>query len=902
MPDCAFEVTTTNRYTIDTQEASVTARRNIPKGELIRYLSGIQVPITSEELDELDITRRDFSIVMSSRKRTPSLFLGPARFANHDCDANARLTTRGSSGMAVVAVKDIEVGEEITVTYGEDYFGVDNCECLCATCEDSRRNGWAKGSATADGVTEVNMPERPYRFRGSRKRPNAASRSGSASLASTPDAGTPSRKRKLNSLQEGLSLSASSKSLKSSRGDETKIGRTPSKLSRELQVDDLIEPANQNILLINPGTSSVVSVGTSNSAGRSPVSEASTAPTSSSSDAISPTWETSSRPKADATLLNTSHTITSSATLLFNVEDMLPAEVSDDSELSDLESVLDLDDSVRNTGQVPGQNVVLSIAQVNDIASTAPQATPTALQVNSTIEAELVASFPRASTEEEDDDDDDEDEVSVRVPGDYTLTRALLSKPYSRWVRCQNCEDDFVQTDAYQTRSSCPRCERHSKLYGYQWPKTDKAGKHDTEERILDHRTVHRFVYADEEKTIRRGKKGLESLRVSASATQESVEPEEERSAPMTRGRKRPAPDVVESPPKRRRQARMKTEVSESAASDDDPPMQQKKGMRRGRKVVSKEEDVADTEDKEEEEASRSKRRYVWSGKYVGKNSKTIRKYSRNGGAAATTVVKPTTVTEPTASSRRSNRRHTTDALPAAARELTPPPVQKRKYVHSGKYSKYNRNPADSTSKSTPNKPLSSSKAKTKALTSAAAVEPHPSTLQPQSQKREYVRSGLYANSKPQPSHAEEEDEEDEEVAETVPLPPSRAQRGRPRAKRSSGAADEDEEVEAEKTSSGTTCAMVVSAIAVRRSVGKLRRPTRRGAFVAAAAARDLEDDDLVGDIIEVKHELSVGVDADAGRGEGDVSSMEGVAAAARPGEEEGLRRTTRVRRPRVTM
>ena len=128
MPDCPFEVGTTNRYTLVTHEAAVFARKDIKKGEVIKYLSGIQVPITKEELEELDLKNRDFSIVMSSRRRTPSLFLGPARFSNHDCEANARLSTIGPHGMQIVSVRNIEVGEEITVTYGEDYFGDDNHE------------------------------------------------------------------------------------------------------------------------------------------------------------------------------------------------------------------------------------------------------------------------------------------------------------------------------------------------------------------------------------------------------------------------------------------------------------------------------------------------------------------------------------------------------------------------------------------------------------------------------------------------------------------------------------------------------------------------------------------------------------------------------------------------------
>ena len=65
-----------------------------------------------------------------------------------------------------------------------------------------------------------------------------------------------------------------------------------------------------------------------------------------------------------------------------------------------------------------------------------------------------------------------------------------------------------MQQNAYFTRSSCPRCERHSKLYGYMWPKTDKEGRDDKEERVLDHRTVHRFIRPEEERSIRKRDRG----------------------------------------------------------------------------------------------------------------------------------------------------------------------------------------------------------------------------------------------------------------------------------------------------------------------------------------------------------------------------------------------------------
>ena len=101
-----------------THEAAVTARRYIKKGEVVKYLCGIQVVMTEEEEAHIKSSRRDFSIVISSRSGAASLFLGPARFANHDCGANARLRTTGSAGMEIYAIQDIEVGDEITVSYG----------------------------------------------------------------------------------------------------------------------------------------------------------------------------------------------------------------------------------------------------------------------------------------------------------------------------------------------------------------------------------------------------------------------------------------------------------------------------------------------------------------------------------------------------------------------------------------------------------------------------------------------------------------------------------------------------------------------------------------------------------------------------------------------------------------
>ena len=86
------------------------------------------------------------------------MFLGPARFANHDCDSNARLKPQGDDSMMVFALKNIEIGEEITVSYGDNYFGPDNCECLCHTCEGLERNGWTSKAAVTEPKAGSSTP------------------------------------------------------------------------------------------------------------------------------------------------------------------------------------------------------------------------------------------------------------------------------------------------------------------------------------------------------------------------------------------------------------------------------------------------------------------------------------------------------------------------------------------------------------------------------------------------------------------------------------------------------------------------------------------------------------------------------------------------------------------------
>ena len=75
----------------------------------------------------------DFSHIVNSRGKF-QVFCGPARFVNHDCDNNAVLLREGFT-IKFKVTKHIKAGQEILTSYGTNYFGEKNCECMCATCE-----------------------------------------------------------------------------------------------------------------------------------------------------------------------------------------------------------------------------------------------------------------------------------------------------------------------------------------------------------------------------------------------------------------------------------------------------------------------------------------------------------------------------------------------------------------------------------------------------------------------------------------------------------------------------------------------------------------------------------------------------------------------------------------------
>jgi histone-lysine N-methyltransferase SUV420H len=467
LPDCPFEVTTTNRYTIFEHEAAICARKFIPQGQEIKYLAGTLVPMTKEEEQDLDLKRKDFSIVMSSRRKTPSFFLGPARFANHDCNANGRLVTRGSEGMQVVATRDIYIGEEITVSYGEDYFGIDNCECLCLTCERAVRNGWSPHTDSE---------------------PN--------SKASTPEVMpmegflTPKKRKAAADVDSDTSPSSSPRK----RGKFTPCS---SKLRSELSLTEEVA------ISIESGNS------TTQRKGRSSTENAQSSGTDSESlTSLVPDDSQRSSTSTAATSDCDEGTIKADeATVVSNVKITIGAESATTS--CDAEIKIKVENTADTTLRELTTRSRLNLRKAESRSETCPSEASSSLKLEDNLEVFPQGKKPRKARSKRVYVSVEPESALTRVPGDYTKTPKLLAHSYDRWVDCHTCNSWFVQQNSYLTRRECPRCERHSVLYGFRWPKTDREGPNDDEERVMDHRTVHRFLYPEEEALISRKGRGV---------------------------------------------------------------------------------------------------------------------------------------------------------------------------------------------------------------------------------------------------------------------------------------------------------------------------------------------------------------------------------------------------------
>ncbi|KAL2152905.1 hypothetical protein VTH82DRAFT_4060 [Thermothelomyces myriococcoides] len=582
LPDCPFEVNATNRYTIESYEASITARRPIRRNEAIKYLIGIQVTITPEEEAQLALRKKDFSLVVSSRSKLTSLFMGPARFANHDCNANARLVTGGQAGIQIFACRDIAVGEEITVTYSESYFGENNCECLCQTCEEKGINGWRPedGVLSVQRSIEDNMfgVDQGYSLR-SRKRDRSVSVAGSRTSSVTPDIrpriskgsrhrSTVRDRASTTESLDGEKLAMSNTSLKR-KLDTAGLSSPPLTPSKRPQPDRYsAAPASSSISrdssAVGSTSDSVVSED-----GKSSLTEATSpepdkpgpllspelSPVKQSDGAIgklagrklsyfpqtsvealksSPSSHTSESDSMGAPGGTTSTSASSPSDQESSAEATSDVSVDASSPSSSLhlEEVRDggwkdPKEFVSGKSSTHSSDIALGV-QITDREKTTSQEADATASLDGVDRAERTKStsgnghndepttFTSTSAARKKRGTSNQTAAERprrrRVPGDYTLTPLLLSEPETAWIYCTNCSTAFVQKDAYFTKANCYRCERHSKLYGYVWPKTEPAGKHDKEARVLDHREINRFLHPEDEAIIRGRKPWRERL------------------------------------------------------------------------------------------------------------------------------------------------------------------------------------------------------------------------------------------------------------------------------------------------------------------------------------------------------------------------------------------------------
>lgn len=110
--------------------AKIVSRKRIIKGEVLDELFGFYSDIN--ENDNLIINgQNDFSVIQIKSK--DCLLLGPLSFVNHNCNPNSKYTFKNGI-ISITALRIINCGDEITVYYSRNFFGMNNKLCECMQC------------------------------------------------------------------------------------------------------------------------------------------------------------------------------------------------------------------------------------------------------------------------------------------------------------------------------------------------------------------------------------------------------------------------------------------------------------------------------------------------------------------------------------------------------------------------------------------------------------------------------------------------------------------------------------------------------------------------------------------------------------------------------------------------
>lgn len=131
--DSAVRFEVTRRYDAENVQVCVQATKPIAEGDTIPCLKAVIARVPNDKVRELDQAGKDFSLAKTFAN--VCLLLGPLRFVNHDCKPNCRLEGDYERGLLrATAVEAIQEGEELTLSYGREYFSAGNQPCLCQTC------------------------------------------------------------------------------------------------------------------------------------------------------------------------------------------------------------------------------------------------------------------------------------------------------------------------------------------------------------------------------------------------------------------------------------------------------------------------------------------------------------------------------------------------------------------------------------------------------------------------------------------------------------------------------------------------------------------------------------------------------------------------------------------------
>ncbi|KAI0980433.1 hypothetical protein GJ496_007161 [Pomphorhynchus laevis] len=141
------------RYSSEKAGGRIVATNYWPKDSRLIYLLGTISKMSKREESELLIPgQNDFSVMFSTRRKCSQLWLGPAAYINHDCSANCMFVSNGPNSACVQALKEIFPGDEITCFYGENFFGEENENCECETCERLQNGAFLKHRSQSENT------------------------------------------------------------------------------------------------------------------------------------------------------------------------------------------------------------------------------------------------------------------------------------------------------------------------------------------------------------------------------------------------------------------------------------------------------------------------------------------------------------------------------------------------------------------------------------------------------------------------------------------------------------------------------------------------------------------------------------------------------------------------------